>query len=83
MERAVVFRHESRARALPARCPSSAGALLRFLRGGDDVTGATLSRFYALHVAILPAMTTLLVGLHLLFVQRQGMSVPIKLRAAR
>ena len=50
---------------------------LRVLRGGDDVTGATLSRFYGLHVAILPAMTTALVGLHLLFVQRQGMSVPI------
>jgi quinol-cytochrome oxidoreductase complex cytochrome b subunit len=53
--------------------------MLRFLRGGDDVTGATLSRFYALHVAILPAVTTLLVALHLLFVQRQGMSVPIKI----
>jgi len=50
---------------------------LRVLRGGDDVTGATLSRFYGLHVAILPAMTTALVALHLLFVQRQGMSVPI------
>jgi cytochrome b6 len=52
--------------------------LLRFLRGGDDVTGATLSRFYAIHVAILPAICTMLVGLHLLFVQRQGMSIPIK-----
>jgi cytochrome b6 len=53
-------------------------ALLRFLRGGDDVTGATLSRFYALHVAILPAVTTVLVTMHLLLVQGQGMSVPIK-----
>jgi quinol-cytochrome oxidoreductase complex cytochrome b subunit len=53
--------------------------LLRFLRGGDDVTGATLSRFYALHVAVLPALTTLLLALHLLLVQRQGMSVPIEL----
>ena len=53
-------------------------ALLRFLRGGDDVTGATLSRFYALHVAILPALSTVLVTLHLLFVQRQGMSVPTR-----
>ncbi len=61
--------------AVPVVGPS----LLRFFRGGDDVTGATLSRFYALHVAILPAISTLLVGLHLLFVQRQGMSVPIKL----
>jgi quinol-cytochrome oxidoreductase complex cytochrome b subunit len=50
---------------------------LRVLRGGDDVTGATLSRFYGLHVAILPAITTALVAVHLLFVQRQGMSVPI------
>jgi cytochrome b6 len=58
--------------------PVIGAPLMRFLRGGDDVTGATLSRFYALHVAILPAMTTMLLGLHLLFVQRQGMSVPIK-----
>jgi quinol-cytochrome oxidoreductase complex cytochrome b subunit len=49
---------------------------LRLLRGGDDVTGATLSRFYGLHVAVLPAITTALVALHLLLVQRQGMSVP-------
>jgi cytochrome b6 len=50
---------------------------LRLLRGGDDVTGATLSRFYGLHVAVLPALTTALVAVHLLFVQRQGMSVPL------
>lgn len=50
--------------------------LMRLLRGGDDVTGATLSRFYGLHVAILPAIATLLVVMHLLLVQRQGMSVP-------
>ena len=50
---------------------------LRLLRGGDDVTGATLSRFYGLHVAVLPAIATALVALHLLLVQRQGMSVPL------
>jgi cytochrome b6 len=50
---------------------------LRLLRGGDDVTGATLSRFYGLHVAVLPAITTALVLMHLLLVQRQGMSVPL------
>jgi cytochrome b6 len=52
--------------------------LMRLLRGGDEVTGATLSRFYGLHVAILPALTTLLIAAHLLLVQRQGMSVPLK-----
>ena len=52
--------------------------LLRLLRGGDDVSGATLSRFFGIHVAVLPAVATALVAIHLLFVQRQGMSVPLK-----
>jgi cytochrome b6 len=50
--------------------------LLRFLRGGDRVTGGTLSRFYGWHVAILPAITTTLLLIHLLLVQVKGMSVP-------
>ena len=29
---------------------------VRFLRGGDDVTGATLTRFFGFHVAVLPAL---------------------------
>ena len=49
---------------------------LRFLRGGDRVTGGTLSRFYGWHVAILPAFLMVLMGVHLLLVQIQGMSVP-------
>ena len=50
---------------------------LRFLRGGDHVTGGTLSRFYGWHVAILPAITVFLLVFHLLLVQRHGMSVPL------
>ena len=49
---------------------------LRFLRGGDDVTGATLTRFFGFHVAVLPAITTVVLGLHLLLVQMHGMSSP-------
>jgi cytochrome b6 len=49
---------------------------VRFLRGGDRVTGGTLSRFYGWHVAILPAITTVFLVLHLLLVQVKGMSVP-------
>ena len=48
----------------------------RLLKGGDDVTGATLTRFYGIHVAILPAAATALIGLHLYLVQKHGMSVP-------
>lgn len=46
------------------------------LRGGEDVTGATLTRFYALHVSVLPALAFLLVSLHVWLVQKLGMSVP-------
>ena len=56
--------------------PGVGKPLMRFLRGGDHVTGGTLSRFYGWHVAILPAVTTVLLTGHLLFVQLQGMSVP-------
>jgi cytochrome b6 len=50
--------------------------MMIFLRGGEEVTGATLTRFFGFHVAILPGIVTLLILVHLLFVQRQGMSVP-------
>src|SRR6476620_881346 len=50
--------------------------MLRFLRGGDDVTGATLTRFFGFHVAVLPATATVLIGLHVMLVQLHGMSVP-------
>jgi cytochrome b6 len=49
--------------------------LRRLLRGGDEVTGATLTRFYGIHVAVLPALATLLLGLHFFVVQKHGMSV--------
>jgi cytochrome b6 len=56
--------------------PVIGGFLVRFLRGGDDVTGATLTRFFGFHVAVLPALVTFILMAHLLFVQRHGMSVP-------
>jgi len=51
--------------------------LLAILRGGEEVTGATIGRFFGLHVAILPALFTAVLAIHLLFVQRQGMSEPV------
>jgi len=50
--------------------------LLVFLRGGEDVTGATLTRFFGFHVAVLPGITTLLLLFHLAMVQKWGMSSP-------
>jgi cytochrome b6 len=64
---------------VPAQIPGIGPLLSRILRGGSDVTGATLSRFYGIHVAILPAVTTLVLGLHLVLVQKKGMSVPLSI----
>ncbi len=50
--------------------------IVRFLRGGDRVSGATLARFYGWHVAVLPALTLGLLAAHLVLVQTKGMSVP-------
>jgi cytochrome b6 len=61
---------------ITAAVPVIGGFLGRLLRGGNEVTGATLTRFYGIHVAVLPALAGLLVGLHLYLVQRHGMSVP-------
>jgi len=50
--------------------------LARLLRGGDQITGGTLTRFFGFHVAILPLCMTALLGVHLFLVQWHGMSVP-------
>lgn len=50
--------------------------IVRFMRGGSTVTGATLTRLFGVHVAILPALVTTLLGLHLFLIQQHGLSVP-------
>ncbi len=56
--------------------PLAGEFLLRVARGGDDVSGATLTRFYAFHVAVLPAIAFAFLAVHLFLVQKLGMSVP-------
>jgi len=56
--------------------------LLKWSRGGEYVTGATLTRFFGFHVAILPMISTFVLGLHLLMVQKHGMSVPISIETS-
>jgi cytochrome b6 len=55
-----------------------AGHTLRVvLRGGEEVTGATLTRFFGFHVALLPLATTMLLLGHLGLVQLHGISAPL------
>ncbi|MFZ1865871.1 MAG: cytochrome bc complex cytochrome b subunit [Polyangiales bacterium] len=50
--------------------------IMYVLRGGEDVTGSTLPRFFALHVALFPALLTTFIAVHLFFIQLQGIHEP-------
>jgi len=50
--------------------------LAELLRGGEAVGGATINRFFELHILLLPAALMAVLGLHLLMVQVHGMSKP-------
>ncbi|HUI29664.1 MAG TPA: cytochrome bc complex cytochrome b subunit [Candidatus Acidoferrales bacterium] len=50
--------------------------MMELLRNGSDVTTATLTRFFGLHVAVFPAIFAIVLGVHLLFIQVQGISEP-------
>ena len=58
--------------------PMVGDALLSLLRGGADVTGATLSRFFGIHVLVLPLSLAGLLVIHLVFVHQQGLANPTK-----
>ncbi len=51
--------------------------LLRMLRGGDAMGALTLSRFYALHVFVLPATIFLFVALHIFLFRKAGAAGPV------
>jgi quinol-cytochrome oxidoreductase complex cytochrome b subunit len=50
--------------------------LASFLRSGSEIGGDTLSRFYSLHMLLLPGAILGLIGLHLYLVVRLGVSSP-------
>ncbi len=52
--------------------PFIGGFVINFLLGGDVVGPATLSRFFAIHVWLLPAAIAPLIGLHLYLLRRHG-----------
>ena len=72
----IAFFATSVGTAVAGAVPVVGRSTLELLRGGEDVTGATLARFFALHVVVLPFGALGLLGAHLLLVQKHGMSVP-------
>ncbi|MCB9496301.1 MAG: cytochrome b N-terminal domain-containing protein [Fibrobacteria bacterium] len=62
--------------SIPAVMPVVGPWIADLVRGGPDITAYTISRFFALHVVILPALFIPLLLLHLGLVQQHGMSIP-------
>jgi len=53
--------------------------MLRVVRGTSDVGAVTLASFYAAHIFLLPVAVSVLIGIHLFMVVRQGISAPPEL----
>ena len=54
--------------------PLIGDSLLTFLRGGEDVTANTLTRFFTLHVTLLPPLLILLIFVHILILHLHGIA---------
>jgi ubiquinol-cytochrome c reductase cytochrome b subunit/menaquinol-cytochrome c reductase cytochrome b subunit len=52
-----------------------------FLRGGPEFNATTLSRFYAIHMLILPGAIAAMIGAHLYLVMKLGTTAPPYLKA--
>lgn len=65
--------------AIPAVVPGAGDLVVHFLRGGAQVSGDTITRFFAAHVMFLPLGFGLLLLMHLALVQLQGMGLPLGL----
>jgi quinol-cytochrome oxidoreductase complex cytochrome b subunit len=61
---------------IPGSVPVIGNFVREFLRGGTDVSAATLTRFFGIHVLVLPAILIGLLGAHLFAIHQQGLADP-------
>jgi len=62
---------------IPSSVPFVGVWVTKLLRGGEDVTGDTLTRFFGFHVSILPVFIFILLAVHIYLIQKQGMTLPL------
>jgi ubiquinol-cytochrome c reductase cytochrome b subunit/menaquinol-cytochrome c reductase cytochrome b subunit len=57
--------------------------LADFLRAGAEVNSTTLSRFYSIHMLLIPGLIAALIGAHLYLVMKLGTTAPPWLKAEK
>lgn len=62
---------------IAATIPVVGHDLMVLIRGGEEVGALTLTRFYAIHVMLLPATLMALIGIHLYLVRRHHIAGPV------
>ncbi len=62
---------------MPGSVPVIGGFITKFLMGGDNIGALTLSRFFALHVAVLPIITAVFLVGHFLMIRKLGVAKPL------
>jgi cytochrome b6 len=62
--------------SIPAFIPVVGQWVANLVRGGVEISSYTVSRFFALHVVVLPAIFVPTLLFHLAMVQKHGMSLP-------
>jgi ubiquinol-cytochrome c reductase cytochrome b subunit len=60
--------------SIASRVPFAGPAIVKLMLGGPIIAGATLSRFFALHVFVIPGMLIGFVCLHVLMVLKLGIN---------
>lgn len=54
--------------------PVIGGILANFIRGGPEVSDSTLTRFFVLHIGVLPTVIVLLLSLHVVQIRLHGVT---------
>jgi len=62
------------ATAIAGSVPFAGNFVLKVLRGGPDLSALTLSRFFAAHIWVLPALLAGLIGVHIFLIIKHGES---------
>jgi ubiquinol-cytochrome c reductase cytochrome b subunit len=62
--------------SMAGRVPVAGPSVVSLLLGGEVIGGDTLSRFFALHVFVIPGLLLTFLGVHLWLVLKKGVSEP-------